>query len=322
MVEYLPGPTRAASWRRAAVRPVLDAYAGSAGVDAVMLSGSTARGDADRWSDTEVGVFWCRPPTARERAAVARAARAADMRMVTAEDANPPWYDHIYLGAGRPDGLMVEVVHTLTAVVQDTLDTVLGSDVPDPTSFAREAHPRHCEPDPPGLDVIKGIVDGREVSGARTDIVSRWKARAASYPRGLAIAVVERDGAIEQFWRWRMLVERDNPLLLAREFSRIASQLLGVLHALNGRYCGHPSAFKRLDSLEHDLTLAPRGLAARLRASFTLPAPEGAAVLRGLVEETYDLVEVHLPEVDVGRLRSLFRSDRRPLETLPRTREP
>ncbi len=285
------------------MQPVLEAYAASAVVDAVMLSGSTARGDADRWSDTEVGVFWSRPPTARERAAVAEAARAVDIRMVTGEDANPPWYDHIYLGVGRPDGLMVEVVHTLTKVVDDTLDSVL----------------RSCEPDPPGLDAIKGIVDGAEVSGAGADVVARWKARAATYPRGLAIAVVQRDGAIEQFWRWRMLVERDNPLLLAREFSRIASQLLNVLHALNGRYCGHPSAFKRLDALENELTIAPRGLAARLRSAFTLPAAEGAAVLRDLVEETYDLVELHLPEVDVERLRTLFRSDRRPLETLPTT---
>lgn len=248
-------------------------------------------------------MFWSRPPTARERAAVAESARAADIRMVTGEDANPPWYDHIYLGAGRPDGLMVEVVHTLSRAVDDILDTVLG----------------YCEPDAPGLDAIKGIVDGREVSGSRADIVARWKARAATYPRDLAIAIVQRDGAIEQFWRWRMLVERDNPLLLAREFSRIASQLLDVLHALNGRYCGHPSAFKRLDALEQELTMAPRGLAARLRLAFTLPAPEGAAVLRSLVEETYDLVEVHLPEVDVERLRRLFRSDRSPLEALPTT---
>ena len=283
------------------MRPVLDAYAGCAAVDAVMLSGSTARGDADRWSDTEVGVFWSRPPTADERAAAAEAARAADLRMVTGEDANPPWYDHLYLGAGRPDGLMVEVIHTLTAVVDDTLDTVLGS----------------CDPVPPALDALKGIVDGREVSGARADVVARWKERASSYPRGLAVAVVRRDGAIEQFWRWRMLVERDNPLLLAREFNRIASQLLNVLHALNGRFCGHPSAFKRLDAMEDELTVAPRGLAARLRAVFTLPVPEGAQVLRGLVEDTYDLVEVHLPEVDVERLRTLFRSDRTPLETLP-----
>lgn len=301
MGDFQPSPTHAASWRQAAVRPVLDAYAASAAVDAVILSGSTARGDADRWSDTEVGVFWSRPPTIRERAAVAGVAGAADLRTVTGEDANPPWYDHLYLGAERPDGLMVEVVHTLTSVVDDTLDTVLGS----------------CEPDPPGLDIIKGIVDGREIGGTRADVVTRWKARAATYPHRLAVAVIQRDGAIEQFWRWRMLIERDNPLLLAREFTRIASQLLNVLHALNGRYCGPPSAFKRLDALEHELPTAPLELAARLRSAFTLAPSEGATVLRDLIEETYDLIVIHLPEVDVDRLRMLFRSDRSPFETLP-----
>ena len=283
------------------MRPVLEAYAVSPAVDAVMVSGSTARGEADRWSDIEVGVFWSRPPTATERAAVADVAAAADLRMVTSEAENPPWYDHMYLGAKRPDGLMVEVIHTLTAVVDDTLENTLGS----------------FDPSPAALDTIKGIVDGAEALGVRADVVDSWKARAASYPRGLAVAVVEREGAIEQFWRWRMHVERDNPLLLAREFSRIASQMLNVLHALNGRYCGHPSAFKRLDAMEHEMTLAPHGLARRLRSAFTLPASDGAAVLRQLVEETYALIEVHLPEVDVERLRSLFRTDRMPLETMP-----
>jgi predicted nucleotidyltransferase len=71
--------TEAARWRRQMVRPVLDRYAAVDGVDAVMLGGSTARGDADRWSDVEVGVFWRRAPTTAERLAVAR---AADVRLV------------------------------------------------------------------------------------------------------------------------------------------------------------------------------------------------------------------------------------------------
>jgi predicted nucleotidyltransferase len=290
-------PTAAAVWRREAVQPVLDAYAAHAAVDAVMLSGSTARGDADRWSDVEIGVFWSRAPTAGERASVVH---AADLRQVSRDDADPPWYDHVHLGAGRPDGLLVEVVHTTTACFESTLDTVLGA----------------CRPDPAGLDALKGLVDGRDVRGAKADLVTTWQERAATYPRELAIAVVRRDGAIEQFWRWRMLVERDNPLLIAREFMRVSSQLLNVLHALNGRYCGHASAFKRLDTLERELAVAPSGLAARIRSVFRLPVPEGAAALRALVEETYDLVELHLPEADADQLRALFRSDRRPLEKM------
>lgn len=39
--------------------------------------------------------------------------------------------------------------------------------------------------------------------------------------------------------------------------------------------------------------------------------------LRDLVEETYVLVEQHLPEVEVELLRTTFRSERAPLEALP-----
>lgn len=284
----------ATSWRRAAVKPVLEAYSGCAAVDAVMLGGSVARGDADRWSDVEVGVFWARPPTVAERVAVP----AAEIRMTPGE--GPPTYDHVYLGAAWPDGLLVEVAHWQTSAVEEMLDSVLGG-----------------RPDSVGLQTINAIREGREVSGARADVIAQWQARAAEYPRALSIAVIEYEAVILQAWRWQMLAERDNPLLIAREFMRLGSQVLNVLHALNGRYCGHPSAFKRLDSLEHELTIAPRDLAVRVRSVFTLPTAEGAEVLRTLIEETFDLIEVHLPEVDVDGLRMTFRSGRRPLDELP-----
>ena len=76
--------TDAARWRRQVVRPLLDWYAALDGVDAVMLGGSTARGDADRWSDVEVGVFWERPPTAAQRRAV-----PAEVRLLNV-DGPPP----------------------------------------------------------------------------------------------------------------------------------------------------------------------------------------------------------------------------------------
>ena len=43
---------------------------------------------------------------------------------------------------------------------------------------------------------------------------------------------------------------------------------------------------------------------------------DGAAALCDLVEATYDLVEQHLPDVDVELLCTAFRSARAPLEAL------
>ncbi|MFB6724378.1 hypothetical protein ACFCV3_29635 [Kribbella sp. NPDC056345] len=272
-------------FRRTAVAPVLAAYAGTPGVDAVMLGGSTARGDADRWSDVEVGVFWARPPTTTERLV------APSVRPGTPEDSQSPWYDYLSL-----DGLAVDVEHALSSKVEETLDRVLEAHVPDPA----------------GLMLLNGLVDGREIAGPRPELVHHWQRRAATYPRGLSIAIVEQHGPIDKFWRCQMLIERDNPVLLARELLRMTNQLLTVLHAVNGRYSGHVLAFKRLDAMETELVHAPAELARRLRLVFSAPPVEAADVLRQLVEETYDVIEAQLPEVDVARLRERFRADRQP----------
>lgn len=198
-----------------------------------MLSGSTARGEADRWSDVEVGVFWPAPPTRALREAITLADGVADLRTLTDEGDGPPWYDHVYLGARRPEGLVLEVIHAVT----------------EPTAAMIHRTLWQCDPNPGALDAIKGIVDGRAVQGKHAHLVHEWQNAAATYPRPLRVAIVERDGRIEQFWRWRMLADRDNPLLLSRELFRVANQMLSVLHALNGVYCGHPSAFKRLDQM-------------------------------------------------------------------------
>jgi hypothetical protein len=252
-----------------------------------MLGGSTARGDADRWSDVEVGVFWARPPTHTERTAPAPSVRPG-----TPEDDDSPWYDYLEL-----DGLAIDVEHALSSKVEETLDLVLGA----------------CVPDPDGLTLLKGLVDGRDIDGPRPELVQAWQRRASTYPQELAIAIVERDGPIDKFWRCQMLAERDNPVLLAREYLRMTNQLLTVLHAINKRYTGHVLAFKRLDAMETELTHAPTNLTQRLRTVFTSPPPEATDVLRQLVEDTYDVIEAQLPEVDIARLRDRFRTTRRPI---------
>ncbi len=58
------------------------------------------------------------------------------------------------------------------------------------------------------------------------------------------------------------------------------------------------------------LPLAPADLALRLRTVYQVAPAEGAQILGALVEETYDLVEQHCPQIDVGRLRQIFRHQR------------
>lgn len=62
--------TAASHWRQALAHRVAQHYALSSGVDALFLGGSTALGQADRYSDIELCVLWTVPPTDQERARV------------------------------------------------------------------------------------------------------------------------------------------------------------------------------------------------------------------------------------------------------------
>ncbi len=285
------GAVSAASrWRRAAVAPLLRSYASDPAVDAVVVSGSTARGHADRWSDVEMGVFWSTTPSDDRRRDLA--ASAQNCRLFPYDESERCWADDLEL---EPDGLLTEVVHMLTA---------------DAETFVNDVTQRF-DPDPGKRNVVAGILDGQPASGEV--LIGRWQRQATPYPRELALAVVNAFGMIDHFQRWRVLYERDNPMQLARQFSSAARQMIEVLMAVNGQYGPKPE--KWLARAIAGMQTAPPDLFPRLHSVFTDPAaPQAAATLTTLIEQTYDIVAECLPEVDVQRLRQVFRHQRPPID--------
>ena len=79
-----------------------------------------------------------------------------------------------------------------------------------------------------------------------------------------------------------------------------------LLHALLAANRVYFFGFKRLDAVEARLPLAPPRLAERIRETYEDPAAMGERV-RALAEETYDVVEHAVPNVDVDRLREILR---------------
>jgi hypothetical protein len=79
--------------------------------------------------------------------------------------------------------------------------------------------------------------------------------------------------------------------------------LLGINHQY---YFG----FKWLDVVIERLETKPKNFAERLKRVYHVAPAEVAQILKDLVEETYNLVEIHLPEVDVDWLRQVFRYQR------------
>lgn len=66
-------------------------------------------------------------------------------------------------------------------------------------------------------------------------------------------------------------------------------------------------------------THKPPDLVQRLTQVYQVEPADGARILAELVEETYDLIEQQMPQIDVARLRAIFRYRRPAWDHTPPT---
>jgi len=293
------------AWREALGRRIGAAYAANPRVASVLVAGSVSRGYADRDSDIELMIGWTEPPSEEERREIV-APFAADLNLLPFDDAWQCWQEDFFVGRSAADepssGVLVEAVGQLTSVIDRRLADVVE---------------RH-DPDLDRQTTVHALLHGMPLKGDA--LIGAWRARASTYSRELAVAMVNRYGQIDYFADWKRFLARGNNLLLIHErFTQVERQLLLVLQAINGQY---HYKFKWLDHVIAELAIAPPELGARLRGVQTADVPAAAEALRVLVEEAYDLVEAHLPEIDVNRLREIFRWERHPWDSPPPKRFP
>lgn len=282
---------QASLWRQAIARQLAHSYAANPKIAAVMLGGSSARGHADQYSDIEIGVFWHTDPSLQDRQQVIDAVGADLIYLYDYDPDEQVWCDDYMIGrdaSGKvKSGILIEVCHYMVHFMESTLQKVL-----------KEYDTRELS-----HNLISGVVDGIPLHGA--DLLNDWKARAGQYPRALAAAVVQKYGVIDHFWRWEMFLERNENLpLLYQSFSQVHQRLLHMLLGLNRVYY---FGFKWIDVVAERLPIKPDDFLTRIREAYKAPPAEGARQVIALVEETFTLVEAHLPEVNVERLREIFR---------------
>ena len=291
----------ASRWRAAFARQAAAVYAANPDVEAVILGGSTARGHADRHSDIELGVFWRRPPTDEERQAAAGAIKGDLHRLYPYNPQYGVWSDDYFLGraaSGAPkSGVLLELGHYTVDFLDRTFKAVL------------QGH----DPDPEKQNLVAGVADS--VPLHNSGLVLEWKERAALYPDELSLAVVRRYAQIDHFWRSEMWLARDeNLMMLYESFVEAQQKVLHVLLGLNKVYY---FKFKWLAVVAGRLEQKPPNLVRRLRRAYQLEPAAGAQEVAALVEETYDLVEQMLPQIDVDWLRTVFRYRRPQWEQAP-----
>jgi hypothetical protein len=275
--------------RLAVAHDFATALDGEPGVVGVLCGGSTGRGHPDRWSDLELLVVWAQPPTDAQRRIAPAKLDGAALRLFPFEPAEFAAADDFWFGPPGDGGLLVEVGHLGAADLTAALDRLLVE----------------AEPDPVLLSLASAFATGRPMAGDLTP----WRERVTEYPQPLADAAVRRHGQIDFFWRWRMYVDREDPHGLRRHFAGVATALTHMACALSGRFW---PGLKWPTRTLADLPVSPVDLDERLRAVDGMAPEAAAAALTDLVEESYDLVELRAPDVDVDRLREIFRFDRTP----------
>jgi hypothetical protein len=279
--------------RRALAERIAEAYS-IEGAEAVLLGGSTSRGEADRYSDIELGVFWRDAPTDEQReAAIVRA--GGDLhRLWPFAELERAWFDDWTVGRrdGVPkSGVFVEPVHMTVADAHATIEDVVERFDPE---LAKHV-------------LLAAVCDGEALMGE--ELLARWRDAARAYPDELASAVVARNAQIDHFWRFPMYRDRANAVQAARATADVHERVLHALLAVNRVYW---YGFKSLESVARRLPIAPPELVERIRRAYNVEPDERERLLEDLVEETYDLVGRHVPRANVDWLREVFRY-RRPL---------
>jgi hypothetical protein len=263
-----------------------EAIAGDPNVAAILLMGSVARGESDRYSDIDTAIYYYDAPTEEQFNQIHDAAVAAGGGLIGgAPEKGFAVYQFV---AG---GVRCDFAHASLAQWDRDVAAVL----------------ERFEADSPMQKVLGGVVEGIPLFGET--LIADLKAKAA-YPDGLVKAMVERHLG---FWPTalvrRMIADRGDLLWLTETLVEAQKNILGILMGLNRIY--HWGEYKRLDTLASSLAIAPERFAQRLR-QVQRAAPEGAIDgIDALADETLTLVERHLPAVDITTARKRLH---RPLE--------
>lgn len=256
-------------WRLDAARTLAEKLKGKAGIRAIMVGGSAARGYSDVYSDLELIAYWDRPPGKEEKRVIAGELGAVYRY---------PKIDHGHESALELEGFPVDLWHKSVSEEEGILERVL-----DESSTDLGAN-----------NIIDTVRTGLPLYGE--ELVRKWQERTEQYPDELARRFLDEYLPHFHLRQLHFAARRNNPAAFYNILSNIHSSLFIVLLALNGSYFPtYKWMFKRL----HELPVKPENLEWRLREMYRESPIEAAGRLSEVLEETLQLVEAQYPDLDI-----------------------
>ncbi|MCE2395170.1 hypothetical protein J4G02_11340 [Candidatus Poribacteria bacterium] len=278
--------TKASEWRIALAQRIMPVYANHPKVKVVIVGGSVGRGIADCYSDVEIGVFWTEPPSEAERKTLAERVGAVyreqmspyefDPRQPGEEEAD----EDIYVGGDKDSGFNVDIKHKTIAAVEQYLVEMFD----------------HCQPH----DNRLAEVLSHSIPLYGQSLAEQWRRKVAIYPTELAQKIVHTLLRFEQWWLCEQFAKEEEMILVQEQFSDRLTTVISVLAVLNRVYL---LEIKWTDWSIEQLKISPSNLIHRAKQIFGQPSQVAAQQLRQLIEETFDLVKLHLPGIGVESRR-------------------
>lgn len=250
-------------------------------VRAAMVTGSSAKGLSDYYSDLDMTMYYADElPAEAELAAIRQAHGASERKWTIGDRAGGSFAEAYDVG-----GIEVQIGHTTIAVWEETIADVLEK--------------LTC--DTPVQKALEGTLACKALYGAA--YIDHWKAQIGAYPPTLAEAMVKKHLAFFPVWGLQPhFLTRDATIWYYQILVEAAHNLVGVLAGLNRLYFT-TFQFKRMAHFIAQMKIAPPNLAARLDAIFQPDMARGVVELEMLVAETVALVEKHMPTIDTGQAK-------------------
>jgi hypothetical protein len=240
-----------------------------------MLTGSTAVGTCDQYSDIDLLNYYEELPTPAAFTELMRGLAAEPLGEIGGS--TPEGFGSSF----RLEGVEVQTGGQLIAATERRLERISAGDVDWITA-----------------KVATGLLEGLSLRGEA--LIRDWQVRAA-YPEALRRREVEANLGLFPVWDLDdHLAARDAELFRRQMLLDGAFRLLAVLSAINRLYFT-TFQFKRARAHIEQMTIRPEQLAQKLDLIANAPPSDAAEELRKLHDETKTIVRAEMPDLDLRR---------------------
>ncbi|WP_017297158.1 hypothetical protein [Nodosilinea nodulosa] len=259
------------------VKRNVEPYIANPKTRAVMVTGSVAEGLCDEYSDCDVMFYYDELPTESELDQARQQNPGAKLAEILGDRAEGAFGETLCIG-----GVECQFAHATIAQWEREIASILEAfDITSPI-----------------IKGMSGTLNGIAIYGE--PLIQQWQARLANYPDGLAQRMVEHYLKFVPVWGMgKKLARRDTTLWYHQILVESAQNILGVLSGLNRLYFS-TFQFKRMGHFVEQMAIAPANLSTRLEGLFHQEAPVAVTQLEALVQETTELVDIHMPQVDTS----------------------